>query len=235
MKPELKFVTGTVRSLDRAAAEETRTVEFVISDESRDRHRTVIPIANWRVDNYNRNGIVGYQHDVYGDSFMLKPDPDDVIGIGRAYVDGNQLIGVVTFEPAEINPKAEKIFRKVLNGSLKATSVGFIENSPGIYIDNDPAFGGKRTYYFGETELLEFSIVNIPSNANAIRRSNGGEDNTLEIARLTAENEQLKSIIETKNETNRLQTLLIETLNNKLDAANLDIKYFKNKAFEANK
>ena len=41
-------------------------VEFVISDETRDRHGTVIPIKSWEIKNYNKNGIVGYQHDVYG-------------------------------------------------------------------------------------------------------------------------------------------------------------------------
>jgi len=167
-----KFTTGTVRHFDRAKAEETRQIEFVISDESRDRHGTVIPVNKWKLDKFNANGIVGYQHDVYGESFLTKPDPDDVIGIGYAFEENGQLIGRVTFEPAEINPKAEKIFQKVLHGTLKATSVGFIETKKGNWGEKDQARGAENaTYYFGEVELLEFSIVNIPSNANALRRN----------------------------------------------------------------
>ena len=122
-----KYITGEIRAFDRKIAEETRTVEFVISDETRDRHGTVIPISAWNLDNFNRNGIVGYQHDVYG---FLDPDPDKVLGPGEAFAEDGKLIGRVTFEPKDINPLAEKIFRKVLNGTLKATSVGFRETAP---------------------------------------------------------------------------------------------------------
>ncbi|MDH5524523.1 MAG: HK97 family phage prohead protease [Desulfobulbaceae bacterium] len=152
-------------------AEETRQIDFVISDESRDRHGTIIPLNAWKLQNFNANGIVGYQHDVYGDDFLTKADPDDVIGIGEAFTEDGKLIGRVTFEPAEINPKAEKIFQKVLHGTLKATSVGFYETKKGAWGEKEQARDGATpTYFFGEVELLEFSIVNIPSNPAALRR-----------------------------------------------------------------
>ena len=53
----------------------------------RDRHRTVLNPAAWQLDNFNRNGIVGYQHNVYGDGLCSGPNPDDVIGRGRAFLD----------------------------------------------------------------------------------------------------------------------------------------------------
>jgi hypothetical protein len=152
--------------------EETRTVQFVISNSTRDRHRTVLDPAKWQLDNFNRNGIVGYQHNVYGDGMCDGPNPDDVIGRGRAFLEGDQLIGEVVFEPAEINPQAEKIFRKVLFGSLRATSVGFAEIGKGTYGTGKEARGqAEETYYFAGQELLEFSIVNIPSNPDATKRA----------------------------------------------------------------
>jgi hypothetical protein len=152
--------------------EETRTVQFVISNSTRDRHRTVLDPTKWQLDNFNRNGIVGYQHNVYGDGMCAGPNPDDVIGRGRAFLEGDQLIGEVTFEPADINPLAEKIFRKVLFGSLRATSVGFAELGKGKYGSGKEARGGtEETYYFAGQELLEFSIVNIPSNPDATKRA----------------------------------------------------------------
>jgi hypothetical protein len=152
--------------------EETRTVQFVISNSTRDRHRTVLDPTKWQLDNFNRNGIVGYQHNVYGDGMCAGPNPDDVIGRGRAFLEGDQLIGEVTFEPADINPLAEKIFRKVLFGSLRATSVGFAELGKGKYGTGKEARGGtEETYYFAGQELLEFSIVNIPSNPDATKRA----------------------------------------------------------------
>jgi hypothetical protein len=162
---------GELRALP-TNVEETRTVEFVISNNTRDRHRTVLNPAGWKLDNFNRNGIVGYQHNVYGDGMCAGPNPDDVIGRGSAFFEGDQLIGRVVFEPADINPLAEKIFRKVLFGSLRATSVGFAEIGKGNYGTGTEARGGKdETYYFQGQELLEFSIVNIPSNPDATARA----------------------------------------------------------------
>lgn len=40
----------------------------------------------------------------------------------------------------------------------------------GKYVEKDEAFEGKPTFYYGSRELLEFSIVNIPSNPEALQR-----------------------------------------------------------------
>ena len=50
-------------------------------------------------------------------------------------------MGEVKFETADINPQAEKIFRKVLNGTLKATSVGFLETGEGKWVETKDAKG----------------------------------------------------------------------------------------------
>ena len=167
--------TGHQEGERRAVAsdvETSRTIQFVISNNTRDRHRTVLDATKWQLDNFNRNGIVGYQHNVYGDNMCSPSNPDDVIGRGRAFLEGNQLIGEVVFEPADINPLAEKIFRKVLFGSLRATSVGFAEIGKGAYGTGTQARGAAdETYYFAAQELLEFSIVNIPSNPDATKRA----------------------------------------------------------------
>lgn len=168
---EVNFRYGEIRKFAEDV-EETRTVEFIISDESKDRHGTVLKSENWNLDNFNKNGIVGYQHNVHGGDMCSGPNPDDVIGKGYAYRENGKIIGRVTFEPADINPLAEKIFRKVLFGSLRATSVGFLPVGEGKWGEGDEARNGSNpTYYFAGQELLEFSIVNIPSNPNAVGRS----------------------------------------------------------------
>lgn len=159
-----------------ADVEKTRKVPFVISTSGKDRHRTVLNMDGWVLDNFNRNPIVGYQHNVYGDNMCTPPNPDDVLGSGRAWIeerDGDKvLMGEVTFETADINPQAEKVFRKVLAGTLRATSVGFLEVGEGRFVTEKDAAGKivDETYYFQGQELLEFSIVNIPSNPEATRK-----------------------------------------------------------------
>ena len=164
------FTQGHVRAI-ASNVEETRTVEFVISTNARDRYRTVLNPQNWKLDSFNANGIIGYNHNLYGD-MCNAPSPDDVIGAGRAWLEGEQLIGSVTFEPGDENPLAEKIFRKVLRGTLKATSVGFTPFGKGRWGEGDEARGmDNETYYYEGQELLEFSIVNIPANPEALKRS----------------------------------------------------------------
>lgn len=170
------FVTGHIKEL-APNVQETRTVEFIISTSAKDRHKTIVNMDGWQLDNFNRNPVVGYQHNVYGDNWCTPPNPDDVLGIGKAWteeMDGRKvLMGSVQFETADINPLAEKVFRKVLNGTLRATSVGFMEIGKGEWkkVVDEKGVEVDRTYYFKGQELLEFSIVNIPANAEAVKRS----------------------------------------------------------------
>jgi hypothetical protein len=168
-----KYAFGNIREFDRAKAEETRTVEFIISSAARDRHDSILNMKGWELDNFNRNPIVGYQHNVYGGNMCNAANPDDVLGPGRAYLEKDLLIGEVTFETKDINPQAEKIFRKVLNGTLRATSVGFLERGTGEMKKTIDEKGNvvDQVYHFAGQELLEFSIVNIPSNPEAVGRS----------------------------------------------------------------
>lgn len=145
----------------RASEADDRTVKFVFSTGAEDRHRTILNQEGWELDNFNRNGIAGYMHDVYGDGLLSKPDPDDVIGKARAYVEGDKLMGEITFEPKDLNEKADKVYRKIQFGSLNAVSVGFREVGEGKK-DDDGA------YRFAGQELMEISVVNIPSNPEAL-------------------------------------------------------------------
>ena len=147
--------------------EETRTLEFVASDNTRDSYGTVLPVDKWDLDRFNKNGLVTYQHQYYSG------DPDSVIGRGEARVEGKKLVVRVTFEPAELNPRAEKVFRKLLAGTLNGVSVSFSPTSRTVGHwgeGRESRDGEKPTFYFDGQELLEVAVVTIPSNKNATRR-----------------------------------------------------------------
>ncbi len=162
-----QFSSGEFRNFP-GNVRDTRTIPFVISTERRDRYKTVIPLDNWNLDNFNANGITGYQHNVYGGDMCNAPNPDDTLGPGKAWKEEKQLMGSIQFEPKKINPLADKIFEKVLYGTLRSTSVGFIETTKGDFGEKDQAKGAEnQTYYYGQVDLLEFSVVNIPANPDA--------------------------------------------------------------------
>ena len=164
---------------------DTRTVTFVASDGSRDSAHTVLNQDGWDLKRFNANPVIGYNHEVYG---SWKPeDVDFVIGKGRAYVEDGKLLVDITFEPADINPLAEKVYKKVLFGSLNAVSVGFLPLGQGEWGKGEEGPGEEReTYYYAGQELLEISVVNIPANANATRKGDGCAADELDALRREA-------------------------------------------------
>ena len=158
--------------------EDERTITFVASDSTRDSAGTVLNQDNWDLTRFNSNGIIGYQHKVYG-GWDDTDNPDNVIGKGHAYVEDGKLMVDITFEPKEINELAEKIYQKVLFGSLRAVSVGFLPIGKGRFGEGADA----ETYYFAGQQLLEVSVVNIPANPNALRKSMEAESDFLEAER----------------------------------------------------
>ncbi len=143
----------------RAEKVSDRVFQFVISDESVDRHRTVIKMDGWQLENYRNNPIVAYQHNTFSN------DPDSIVGKGDVYKENGKLMARVTFEPEGDNPIADKLVKKIEFGSINATSVGFnpIDWSRGVKADGED----PELIYFRNADLLEFSIVHIPSNPNA--------------------------------------------------------------------
>lgn len=152
--------------MNRQQAIKTRTIPFVFSDETRDSYGTVLPVKGWDLSTFNKMGVALYNHSSYGS------DPDNVIGTARAWVEGNKLLGEITFEKEDINPKAEKVFQKVLSGTIKGCSVGFRTMERGEWGKGEEAYDGKKpTYYYGRRSLLEISVTPIPANPNANVRS----------------------------------------------------------------
>lgn len=143
---------------------EKRQVEFVISSESVDRHKTVFKQDGGDLNRFAAGGgIVTYNHRLHSG------DPDDEIGIGFAYRDGNETIGIVNFETAEINEKADKIFRKIQQGTPYMASIG---SRPTRMSLGNKANGEDETIlYFREWDLIEFSVVPVGSNPDTHKRN----------------------------------------------------------------
>lgn len=167
-----RSMTSEIRKVD----EESRTITFVASDDTKDSAGTVLNQDNWDLRRFNSNGVIGYQHKVYG-GWDDTDNPDNVIGKGVAYIEDKKLMVDITFEPADINPLADKIYKKIQFGSLRAVSVGFLPIGRGRFGED------SETYYFAGQELLEVSVVNIPANPNALKKSLEAETAYLEAER----------------------------------------------------
>lgn len=145
---------------------QNRQAEFVISTEAEDTYRTIFEIAGWNLERYNRNPVVIYVHDT------MSSDPDLVIGTSEVRVEGNELVATVTFEAAENNPLAEKVFRKVQAGILRMASIG-ADIHEARWGDFDKG-ENPDVLRFTKMDLLEWSIVPVGSNPEALKRSADG-------------------------------------------------------------
>jgi phage head maturation protease len=172
---------------------ENRQVEFVISSEAVDSYGTVFKMDGWKLDRYANNPIVCYQHRSNSDN------PDDIIGTSEVFVEDNKLIGRVTFEDATINAKAEKVFRKVLAGTLKMASVGAMINDGRM---GDKTRGEDESLlYFTDQHLVEWSIVSAGANPDALKRN----EEIIEIIRKDVISDI--EVIETEIKENKSRTI----------------------------
>lgn len=149
----------------RALSEENlknREAEFVISTETVDTYGTVFKLSGWNLERYQKNPIVFYAHKSYSDN------PDMVIGTSEVFVENDQLIGRVRFEEEETNPLAEKIWKKVQAGTLRMASIG--ANPIRGHWGDEKLGEDKDVIYFDESVLLEWSIVPLGSNPDALKR-----------------------------------------------------------------
>lgn len=161
---------------------EKRQAEFVISTEAVDTYDTVFKIDGWDLERYNRSPIVFYNHKSWSD------DPDMIIGTSEVRVEGKELIALVTFE--NDNPIADKVWRKVQAGTLNMASIGAnpIEWRWGDFDKGE----NPDVIYFIRQELLEWSIVPVGSNPDALKRSVESLEEIRTSLKKSEENEEKK-------------------------------------------
>lgn len=132
-----------------------RQVQFTISTGSTDRMNDRIDPKGWKLDRYRKNPVVLWAHDA------------SALPIARAdklWIEGDSLKAIATFVPKSTLRFADTVLELIKGGFLSATSVGFMPLKWAFADDQARGFGID----FIESELLEFSIVPIPANAEAL-------------------------------------------------------------------
>ena len=137
---------------------EDRVYEFTASTSTQDRDGEVIEALGWDLKNFKKNPVVMYAHD-----YRTLP----VGKAPRVWISNDgKLKNTVEFPPEGTYEFADIVERLVDTGYLKTESVGFI---PKKWEEGDGEKAPKRTYT--KQELLEISIVPVPSNPDALRNA----------------------------------------------------------------
>lgn len=120
-------------------------VEAVIATGALDRHEEKIKIEGIDFKKYLKNPVVQWAH-----NYDLPP-------IGKAtkiWIDGNKLYGRVKFA-VDQNPFAKTVYDLIKAGFINAVSIGFIPKE----MDGNT---------FIKSEMVEFSVVPVPANSEAL-------------------------------------------------------------------
>lgn len=124
--------------------------DFVISDGSLDRHGTRINPKGWELSAFKRNPIALFGH-------------SSGFPIGKwenLRVEGDRLLGRLVLAAKGSSARIDELISLVEQGILRAVSVGFSVLEYGV--------PGKSQYDFERQELMEVSLVSVPSNTNAL-------------------------------------------------------------------
>lgn len=139
----------------KAAEGDKRELQFTISTETVDRMGDTIKADGWELDAYRKNPVVLWGHD------------SDSLPVGKAtrvWVEGGKLKATAEFTPEGMAKFNDTVFAMLKDGFLNAVSVGFMPKDYKFTEDSDRRFGID----FLKQELLEFSVVSVPANPEAL-------------------------------------------------------------------
>ena len=146
----LKYFGCTTKAVDIDAG----IYDLMPSMETKDRDGDTLTAAGANLDNYRKNPVVLWAHDHKGLPVAKALSIEAVEGVG--------LRAQIQFPPRGVDEFADRVHSLWAAGFLNAASVGFIPRA-----GNPNKSGGGNT--FTSWELLEFSIVPVPANADALR------------------------------------------------------------------
>jgi hypothetical protein len=138
-----------------------RQIKFVISTEAVDRMNDTIAADGWALANYLRNPVVLWAH--MRDAVPLAKAP-------ATAVEGKALVSVAEFAKYEF---ADLVYELTLGGFLNAASIG-MRPLEYAYVEESARPWGID---FKRQELLEWSIVPVPANPEALSQAKAAGHN----------------------------------------------------------
>lgn len=150
------------------AEDDDRKVRFTISTAGVDRMGDTISVDGWDLSNFRKNPVVLWAHDARSLPIAKASDVRIEDGVLKATAE---------FASAEANPLAESVLQLIKGRFLNATSVGFMPRKWRFADDDSRTLGID----FEEQELLEFSVVPVPANPEALIEARGVDTKALQV------------------------------------------------------
>jgi HK97 family phage prohead protease len=147
------------------ASDDSGNVTFAINTSAVDSYGTVIEPSGVDLTRFKTNPVVLFNH-----------NHDQPIGIAtNVFERGGKLYAEVKFD--EEDSFAANIARKVRDGFIRGASIGFQYNE--LPVDKEVEGLDRAVPHFESTELMEFSVVSVPSNQEALALARSKEENEI--------------------------------------------------------
>jgi phage head maturation protease len=138
---------------------EGRQILIAISSETVDRDTDTIAVDGWDLKQYRKNPVV-----LFGHRYFETAAP--VVGKSLTeFVDKGKLKSLLEFTPQGMVPLADTLYGLYAEGFMNASSVGFIPKEWKFPEDDPDRPWGID---FLKQELIEYSLVPVPSNPDAL-------------------------------------------------------------------
>lgn len=161
MDKQIKVFTPEIKRIEEGGQ---TYYDVMISTESVDRDGDIVEAAGAIVTNYLKNPVVLWGHDYRS--------PESIVGTTTDLekIPGHGIRSRLQFVPEGVNPRADLVRGLWDGGFLNAASIGFDPKQYEPLGGDGPAGESYATgYRFSQWELLEWSIVSIPANQDALR------------------------------------------------------------------
>jgi HK97 family phage prohead protease len=133
-------------------SEETKGLEFILSDATPDRYDDIIMTDGWELANFKKNPIALFAH---SGSFPIGKWKN-------VRIEENALRGTLDLAPEGTSDRIDEIRKLVDSDILRAVSVGFTP------IKYEERKGDTYGLVYTEQELVECSLVSVPANPSAL-------------------------------------------------------------------
>lgn len=137
-----------------------RTADFVITTDGVDRDGDIMDPMGMNTEHYEKNPTVLLFHNYH--SFPV----GKVIKIKKTK---KNVVATIEFVPENVLPEADTSWKLVELGFLKTVSIGFLPNYDTIERPSNMKKDGQEVYrIIKDYELMELSLVPVPSNRDAV-------------------------------------------------------------------
>jgi HK97 family phage prohead protease len=163
----------------RSVADDSRALDFVISTAAIDRYGDTVAPEGWKLANFRKNPVVLWMHD------------NTKLPVAKATnvrIENGTLKARAVFTPPGQVWFNDTVLRLLKDGFLSAASVGFIPTKYKFIDDPARPFGID----FLEQDLLEFSIVTVPANPDALIEGRAAVHNENSVAAAKARLDALR-------------------------------------------